>query len=44
MYEFYDARMCLTPGFTDCFSNNAPLDLPDFSFEYILTPEDFDCN
>ncbi|MEO1260775.1 MAG: hypothetical protein AAFZ15_18395 [Bacteroidota bacterium] len=44
-WEFFDARLCLTDDITACTvdNENEPIDVPDFSFEYIISPEDFEC-
>lgn len=42
-WDFFDARLCLAEDIHGCGMNNQPIDLPDFSFEYIIIPEDFEC-
>ena len=44
LFEFFDPGLCLTNDYSDCSSNYLPISLPDFSIEYILAPEDFDCD
>lgn len=41
--EFRDPILCTSDGFSGCDSEEVPLDIQEFYFEYILAPEDF-CN
>ena len=43
LWEFFDARLCLVNDGNDCESIIPMLDLPYFSLEYVITPEDFEC-
>jgi hypothetical protein len=43
-WSFFDPRKCLSQDRTECFFDNEIIDLPDFTFEYIIKADDFDCD
>ena len=43
-YEFSDPKVCFSDNIQLCPSIRPAINLSDFSFEYIIVPEDFQCN
>ena len=43
VYEFLDPVLCTSDGFSGCDSEEVPLDVQEYVFEYVLAPEDFAC-
>lgn len=44
VYEFLEPVLCTAPEMGGgCFSEETPLDVQEYTFEYVLQPEDFDC-
>lgn len=42
VYELFDIGLCEGSGFANC-GEETLLDVPNFIFEYVFVPEDFDC-
>lgn len=42
-YEFLDPVLCTSDGFSGCSSEEIPLDIQEYRFEYVLASEDFEC-
>lgn len=43
VFEYFDPGLCAESGFPNC-GEETELNLPDFTFIYVLTPEDFECD
>ncbi|MCB0551745.1 MAG: hypothetical protein KDD19_29535 [Phaeodactylibacter sp.] len=44
VYAFLGPVLCTSDGFSGCASEEIPLDIQEYTFEYVLAPEDFECN